>query len=895
MAKLSLKAVEARIEPLGYRDSYDRQFIFELLDAYSKPKSSLTRLRTGSLNVAAEPDVEVAQKNVVYFREVPQGQALEAVEQLRTAAHVVRYTPRFVIATDFEELVALDMKTRENLVIPIRDIASHFTFFLPWAGMEKAQYVAEAHADVRAAERMGKLFDELLTTNTDLIDSPTGRHSLNVFFTRLLFCFFAEDTGVFTENQFTNAVGSHTLPDGSDTRDFLTDLFHALDTPVPQDKPTHLRDFPYVNGRLFSTDASMEVPHFTAKARTLLIDLGTLMWQEINPDIFGSMFQAIVSPGTRSDLGQHYTSVPNILKTIEPLFLDDLKERFDAAYDSIPQLNRLYDRIAEIKIFDPACGSGNFLVIAYKELRRLEHAILDRLADLNKTQHALFTNSRINIENFYGIEIDDFAVEVAILSMWIAKHQMNAEFAEKFGINIPLIPLKETGNIVAGNAARLDWNKVCPNNGTDEIYLISNPPYGGSKKQTKEQKEDYEFVFGARPYSKNLDYISLWFIKGADYLRDSRAELSLVSTNSVVQGEHVALLFPMIFDMDIEIGYAYTSFKWENNAKYNAGVTVVVVSLRMASDKPKYIFTDDLRIRASHINGYLADSRNVFIRSRRRAPLGGLPPMSFGSMPNPTRPFVFSPAQREEFIEAVPEGERFIRLFLGADEFIEGKERYALWITDDEVDRALEISELSQRINQVREIRSASDRLATQKLASFPHRFGEVRYKPTNSIIVPSVSSERRDYIPIGFLGPDTVISNLAFAVYDAEPWLFALLTSRMHMVWVRAVGGQLETRLRYSNTIVYNNFPVPPLSTQTKEELTELALRVLDVREYHCEYTLAELYAPEKMPENLRQAHAEVDAAVDKLYSTRAFETDEARLSTLFAIYEDAIAAEKN
>lgn len=473
MAKLSLKAVEARIEPLGYRDSYDREFIFELLDAYGKPKSSLTRLRTGSLNVAAEPDVEVAQKNVVYFREVPQGQALEAVEQLRTAAHVVRYTPRFVIATDFEELVALDMKTRENLVIPIRDIASHFTFFLPWAGMEKAQYVAEAHADVRAAERMGKLFDELLTANTDLIDSPTGRHSLNVFFTRLLFCFFAEDTGVFTENQFTNAVGSHTLSDGSDTRDFLTDLFHALDTPVPQDKPTHLRDFPYVNGRLFSADAAMEVPDFTAKARTLLIDLGTLMWQEINPDIFGSMFQAIVSPGTRSDLGQHYTSVPNILKTIEPLFLDELKERFDAAYDSIPQLNRLYDRIAGITIFDPACGSGNFLVIAYEELRRLEHAILDRLASLNKTQHALFTNSRINIENFYGIEIDDFAVEVAILSMWIAKHQMNAEFAEKFGISIPLIPLKETGNIVAGNAARLDWNKVCPNNGTDEIYLIS--------------------------------------------------------------------------------------------------------------------------------------------------------------------------------------------------------------------------------------------------------------------------------------------------------------------------------------------------------------------------------------------------------------------------------------
>lgn len=893
MAKLSLKAVETRIEPLGYRDSYDREFIFELLDAYGKPKSSLTRLRTGSLNVAAEPDVEVAQKNVVYFREAPPGQALEAVEELRAAAHVVRYTPRFVIATDFEELVALDMKTRENLVIPIRDIASHFTFFLPWAGMEKAQYVAEAHADVRAAERMGKLFDELLTANTDLIDSPAGRHSLNVFFTRLLFCFFAEDTGVFTENQFTNAVGSHTLPDGSDTREFLTDLFHALDTPAPQDKPTHLRDFPYVNGRLFSANTSMEVPDFTAKARTLLIDLGTLMWQEINPDIFGSMFQAIVSPGTRSDLGQHYTSVPNILKTIEPLFLDELKERFDAAYDSIPQLNRLYDRIAGITIFDPACGSGNFLVIAYKELRRLEHAILDRLASLNKTQDALFTNSRINIENFYGIEIDDFAVEVAILSMWIAKHQMNAEFAEKFGISIPLIPLKETGNIVAGNAARLDWNKVCPNNGTDEIYLISNPPYVGSSMQTAEQKADFEAVFGTTKFPKKLDYVALWLIKGADYISGNNSQLAFVTTNSITQGEQVALLFPEILASGLEIGYAYRSFKWENNAKYNAGVTVVVISLRNTSNYPKLIFQADLQIRANNINPYLTDAPTAFVSSRR-VPLGiDLPPMTYGSKPTDNGFLLVEPHELDRLADRSKS--RWLRELSGSREYINGIDRYCLWIEDSELEQAQDDPEIRRRLEGVRTARESSKKLATQQLASSPHRFGEVRYKPTNSIIVPRVSSEHRDYIPMGYLGPDTVISDSAFAVYDAEPWLFALLTSRMHMVWVRAVGGQLETRLRYSNTIVYNNFPVPPLNAQTKEELTELALRVLDVREYHCEYTLAELYDPEKMPENLRQAHVEVDAAVDKLYSTRVFETDEARLSTLFAMYEDAIAAEKN
>ena len=891
MARLSLKAVEARIEPLGFRESYGREFIFDLLDAYGKPKSSLTRLRTGSLNVAAEPDVEVAQKNVVYFREVPQGQALEAVEKLRTAAHVVRYTPRFVIATDFEELVALDMKTRENLVIPIRDIAQQFTFFLPWAGMEKAQYVAEAHADVRAAERMGKLFDELLTANTDLIDSPAGRHSLNVFFTRLLFCFFAEDTGVFTENQFTNAVGSHTLRDGSDTRDFLVDLFHALDTPAPQDKPTHLRDFPYVNGRLFSADSTMEVPNFTAKARTLLIDLGTLMWQEINPDIFGSMFQAIVSPGTRSDLGQHYTSVPNILKTIEPLFLDDLKERFDAAYDSIPQLNRLYDRIAAIKIFDPACGSGNFLVIAYKELRRLEHAILDRLASLSKTV-ALFTDSRINIEHFYGIEIDDFAAEVAILSMWIAKHQMNAEFAEKFGISIPLIPLKETGNIVAGNAARLDWNKVCPNNGKDEIYLISNPPYVGSSMQTAEQKADFESVFRRTKFSKKLDYVALWLIKGADYISGNNSQLAFVTTNSITQGEQVALLFPEILASGLEIGYAYQSFKWENNAKYNAGVTVVVISLRNASNTPKYIFQNDLQMRAENVNPYLTDAPTVFISSRRTPLCNSLPSMTYGNKPADGGFLLVEPHKVDRLDDRSKS--RFLRKLLGSLEYINGIDRYCLWIEDSELEQAQDDPEIRRRLEGVRAARESSKKLATQQLASSPHRFSEVRYKPTNSIIVPRVSSERRDYIPIGYLGPDTVISDAAFAVYDAEPWLFALLTSRMHMAWVKTVCGQLETRLRYSNTLAYNNFPVPPLSIQTKEELTELALRVLDVREYHCEYTLAELYDPEKMPEKLRQAHAEVDTAVDKLYSTRGFETDEERLSTLFAMYEDAIAAEK-
>lgn len=896
MARFTLKDIETRVAPLGDQATYDREFLFNLLSAYGKPKSSITRLRNGSLNVAADPTCEVALKNVVYFREIPKAtetSLLEAGEQLRTAAHVLRYTPRFILVTDYATLISWDTKTGENVVFPLREIAQNFTFFLPWAGMEKTQYVAERHADVKAAEQMGELFDELLKANPIVTKDETQRHGLNVFFTRLLFCFFAEDTGIFTDNQFTNAVGSHTQEDGSDIHVFLTDLFKALDTERPEDKPTYLADFPYVNGRLFSTDHALFVPTFTKAARAMLLGLGKLIWQEINPDIFGSMFQAIVTPGKRSDLGQHYTSVPNILKTIEPLFLDDLRKEFDTAWDSAKKLEDLLDRISEIRIFDPACGSGNFLVIAYKELRRLEHAILERLADLDPSHNTLFTDSVISIEHFYGIEIDDFAVEVAILSLWIAKHQMNREFKDKFGTTIPLIPLKETGAIHAGNATRIDWNIICKNDGSIEIYLIGNPPYGGAKKLKAAQKKDYEYAFGDRPYSKNLDYIALWFIKGAAYIRQTQAQLAFVSTNSVTQGEHVGLMFPMILAMGLEIGYAYTSFKWENNAKRNAGVTVVVVSLRNITNRQKYLYSDNIRTQVTNINGYLIDADDVYI-SRRKQPLTQyLPAMNFGSMPRDGGNLILSETDLIDLKSADPQAERFVKSYCGAKDYIDGIQRYCLWIADTQAQEAQASPWISRRLRAVSEYRHTSDASSTAKYADRPHLFVQRAYKPTDSIIVPRHSSERRKYLPIGYLGPDTVISDAANAVYEAEPWLFALLTSRMHMAWLGTVGGKLETRYRYSNTLVYNNFPVPLLTDQVKEALTQHAFRVLDVREYHCEFTLAELYDTEKMPENLRQAHADLDVVVDRIYRKRPFNSDEERLSLLFTLYQQMTAQE--
>lgn len=893
MARLNLKGVEERVAPLAGRESYDREFVFDLLLAYGKPQSSATRLRNGDLNVAADPASEVAQKKVIYFKETT-GDTLEVLEELKSSPDVVRFSTRFVIVTDYIELVATDTQTGETIGFPIREIDQHFTFFLPWAGMEKALYVAEAHADVKAAERMGKLFDELLHANPGLLEQPHGRHALNLFFTRLLFCFFAEDTGILAQNQFTNAVGSHTLADGSDTAEFLTDLFTALDTASAADKPTHLAAFPYVNGRLFTMSPDHVVPTFTKKARQELIDAGKLIWREINPDIFGSMFQAIVTPGKRSDLGQHYTSVPNILKTIEPLFLNALKDAFDENFDSVKKLEALLKRISAIRIFDPACGSGNFLVIAYKELRKLEHAILERLADLDDKHRVLFAESKINIENFFGIEIDDFAVEVAILSLWIAKHQMNAEFKDKFGVSIPLIPLKETGQVKHGNATRVDWNEVCPNDGS-EIYLISNPPYVGSSMQTKDQKGEFRPVFGARPFSANLDYISLWFVKGSDYIRGSQAQLAFVTTNSVSQGDHVGLMFPTVLSGGVEIGFAYTSFKWENNAKRNAGVTVAVIGLRNASIAQKFIYTDGLQIAATNINGYLADGPNVYI-ARRSAPLGaGLPRMARGSQPSDGGHLVLEPAERTDLLSTTPEAAPFVKQYMGSSEFINDGERYCLWVEPLKAIEAMAIPGLRPRLDRVAGFRSSPDRndKATKDLAAKPWQFKQPAYKPTDSIIVPRVSSVRRPYMPMGYLGPETVISDAAFAVYEAEPWAFAVLTSSMHMVWTRAIGGRMKTDYRYSNTIVYNNFPVPPLSDVVREKLAVAALRVLDVREYHCEQTLAEIYDPDKMPNDLREAHAEVDALVDSIYSKKPYETDEQRLSDLFAMYERMTAAE--
>jgi len=600
------------------------------------------------------------------------------------------------------------------------------------------------------------------------------------------------------------------------------------------------------------------------------------------------MMQAVVHPGQRESLGMHYTSVENIMKVIRPLFLDELHSAFEAA-DTKAKLNRLHDRIASIKCFDPACGSGNFLVIAYKELRKLEHRILERLQEVDpRAPLTLFQDSKIKLENFYGIEIDDFAHEIAILSLWLAKHQMNVEFKERFGADIRLIPLRDAGNVTCSNATRADWNAACPKSAGDELYILSNPPYLGSSMQSDEQKQDFVAFFGTPRYPRNLDYVSLWFMKAARYISDGVGAVGFVSTNSVTQGDHVGLMWPTVFATGVEISFAHEAFKWTNQARGTAGVICVVIGLSTDPPLTRPLFSNGVKRLVRNISPYLRPAKANTIVLSTRTSLDQRPPMVFGSKPTDGGHLNFTESERQDMLGADPGLERYMRRYVGADDFINGRTRYCFWITDAEAQSALQHPEIARRLELVREARLRGSTTA-QAMADRPYRFLQRAHKDTHSIIVPRVSSERREYIPIGFLDRDTVINDQGNAVYGAEPWLFALLTSRLHNVWVRAVGGRMKADFRYSATLCYNTFPVPLLSEKQRKLLSERAFAVLEAREHHSNKTLAQLYDPEKMPADLREAHQFLDAAVDQLYRKRPFQSDDERLELLFDMYETA------
>ena len=874
-------------------------FIYDLLRAYKLPKATVTRLQSGERNESTVPG-EVSLKRQLLFREIDADTDPEVA--LATARAGLSHRQRFVVITDYTDLLAYDTKTEETLDIPLAELHHHYDFFLPWAGIEKQRHIDENPADVKAAERMAHLFDLIKRENPD--DSPQFAHDLNVFLSRLLFCYFAEDTGIFPgTNMFSNGIGSQTQSDGSDLQNYFLLLFETLDT--PEDRRDHLRahfnKYRYVNGGLFQHLIS--VPTFSARSRRAIIEAGKLDWKDINPDIFGSMIQAVVDKDKRGGLGMHYTSVPNIMKVIEPLFLNDLRETFEKARGSRyrkHELTELRKRLGKLKIFDPACGSGNFLIIAYKQLRLLEMDIVKELQSGGAAGEELFEKgagavTTITLDQFYGIEIDDFAHEIAILALWLAEHQMNVQYEAQFGVSKPTLPLTEAGHIVQGNACRLDWEEVCPKEKGDETYILGNPPYQGARKQNSQQKSDLLYAFKNRKNVKNLDYISIWFYKASSYIDKGQHRFAFVSTDSICQGQQVSLLWPALFDLKVEIYFAYTSFKWRNNAREKAGVSVVIIGLLHNSQQvaTKLIFESTKIKEATNINAYLIDAEDIIVDSRRK-PLAAFPKMSFGNMPNDGGGLILTESQYKIAFDNNPGINKYIKRLYGSDEFINGTVRYCYWIEDDDAKDAVRIISIKQAVEVTKNHRLNSKDKGTKKLAERSHQFRDTKTSKISSLIIPSVSSERRKYIPMGFIGSNSIVSNLALVVYDAPFYILAVLQSHIHDNWTRTIGGKLETRIRYSKDICYNTFPFPSISVQQKSHLTLTAQNILLARERHPSKTLAELYDPDKMPNNLREAHRINDEAVEACYRDEPFESDEERLEYLFKLYERMIEEER-
>ncbi|WP_193087960.1 DNA methyltransferase [Advenella sp. FME57] len=879
------------------------EFIFSFLDAYGFPKSTITRLRNGgdSRNVAQGDDIGLKKK--LYFRVVPAGQDVSAeADSLKESDLISRNDIRFIIVTDFETLVAFDMKAEERLETTLDELDKKYSFFLPLAGYEKAVMHSDHPADLKASEKMGQLFDLIRERNE--LTKPKDIHALNVFLTRLLFCFYAEDTGIFDDRQMTSTLQACTKEDGSDVDQFFTDLFAVLnlsdDTPERKRMPSHFQAFKYVNGGLFRDDEP--IPEFGRKARRILLDCGLLNWSEINPDIFGSMFQAVIDEGQRGNLGQHYTSVSNIMKVIQPLFLDPLHTELEKSRNNEKKLKALLLRLQSLRIFDPACGSGNFLIIAYKELRKLEMQVINAL-NATGAQSVMYY-SGIKLTQFYGIEIDDFAHEVASLSLWLAEHQMNMAFNAQFGYAEAALPLRDGGNVVCGNSLRLDWEEVCPptdeHGNLYEIYICGNPPFLGTTERSAEQSADMKHVFSSFESIGYLDIVAAWFWKGANYIKDRRARCAFVSTSSICQGDQTSLLWPFIFNLGISIGFCYKTFPWSNNAKGKAAVHVVIIGLKNASDtetRPQIfeVAKDQAIISEVEMIGpYLVPGSRLTITPRTRpiCPVNG---MIRGSQPTDGGNLYLTNHERDLFIEKYPQHSHWVRRVVGASEYINGRERWCLWLADIPLAEAIRVPEVAERCEKVRALRVKAGHAAALKGAESPHTFLQVAQpKEGHYILVPAFTSERRSYVPIGFMDVDVITNNKNYIVPNGTLYEFGILTSEMHMDWMRTVCGRLESRYGYSTTIVYNTFPWPDASETKRKHIESLAEEVLLIREDYPDQSLGDLYDPNKMPIPLLEAHKALDRAVEALYRDRPFRDVSERLEHLFARYEKLIAEEK-
>ncbi|MGC8202501.1 class I SAM-dependent DNA methyltransferase [Aliiroseovarius sp. PTFE2010] len=908
--------IEEAISKLAEQPFDAEEFPFAFLEAFGNKATTIKRLRSGTSN---KSDVGgVLQTNNIHLKVAEDGTVADALAALKSSPATTKARAKFILATDGKNFQAEDLNSGEVIVCDYPDFPDHFGFFLPLAGISTVKQIRESAFDIKATGRLNRLYVELLKDNPDW-GTADRRHDMNHFMARLIFCFFAEDTDIFTEaDQFTATIERMSEKDSSNTHEIISELFRSMNTKFADREKEGIarwaNSFPYVNGGLFSE--SVDVPRFSKIARSYLLHIGNLDWKKINPDIFGSMIQAVADDEERGALGMHYTSVPNILKVLNPLFLDDLREKLEEAGDNARKLLNLRNRMAKIRVFDPACGSGNFLVIAYKEMRAIE-------AEINERRNELDQRSEIPLTNFRGIELRDFPAEIARLALIIAEYQCDVLYRGQREALRDFLPLDAMNWITCGNALRIDWLSICPPTGTGvkmqgddlfstpldqaeidfeneggETYLCGNPPYAGSSKQTAEQKSDVSHVFESSTRTwRSLDVVACWFKLATDFLRHTPGSFAFVSTNSICQGEQVPILWPMIYQSGMDIDFAHTSFKWANLASHNAGVTVIIVGVAQKNTSQKKLFYEsntgqtEVRI-VDNINAYLIAGKRVIVSAvSKAADERGF--MIRGNMPTDGGNLLLSETEKESLEENHPDASCFIKKFIGAQELISGLSRYCIWIEDQEVEFANSIPAIASRIDKVREMRLKSSASTTRDYAIYPHKFRQIQgICEQDSIVVPRVTSESREYLTAGYFDSNTIVGDRNFTICDSPLWNFSLISSRLHWVWMGAISARLEMRLSYANTLGWNTFPVPTLTLKNKEDLTRSAEDILLAREAHFPATIADLYDPEKMPSDLRAAHERNDEVLERIYIGRRFKNDTERLEKLFELYTKMTAA---
>ncbi|MEY3329928.1 MAG: hypothetical protein RLZZ115_2811, partial [Cyanobacteriota bacterium] len=773
--------------------------------------------------------------------------------------------PKYILVSDFQKFRLYDLDTNETTEFELKDFVNHVHLFGFMAGYEKRVYKDEDPVNIAAAELMGELHDRLKEIGY------TG-HDLEVYLVRLLFCMFADDTGIFNKGIFWEYIDLHTKEDGSDLAMHIASIFHILNTSKEKrlkNLDENLAQFPYVNGKLF--EETVQPAAFDKQMREILLKACAFDWGKISPAIFGSMFQAVMNQTERRNLGAHYTSEKNIQKLIKPLFLDDLYIEFEKAKGSKGKLETLHKKIANLYFLDPACGCGNFLIITYRELRDLEILIL---LELNKTGQLVTDISsiiQVDVDQFAGIEYDEFAVRVAEVAMWLIDHQMNVKVSNEFGQYFVRLPLKKSAKIVHGNSLKIDWESVVAKKKLN--FILGNPPFVGHHYQNAEQKKDMGLIFHAIKGHGVLDYVACWYYKAASFIKDSLIKVGYVSTNSITQGEQVGLLWTeLLNNFGIKIHFAHRTFQWNNEAKGNAAVHCVIVGFANFDSSSKILYeypsvrSEPLKLSAKQINPYLVDGADVVIKNRS-TPICNVPKMIWGNKPSDGGNFLFdNEEEKNEFLAKEPKSIKFVRPFLSGGDFINDRKRWCLWLKDITPNELREMKEVVKRVEKVKQMRLASVASVTQKKANTPTLFAQISQPDTNYLAIPEVSSEKRKYIPIGFLESNIIASNKIQLVPSATLYLFGILTSEMHMTWMKYVCGRLESRYSYSSTIVYNNYPFPE-----------------NVSDKH----LADLYDPLTMPPDLVKAHQALDKAVDLCYRPQPFVSELNRIEYLFSLYE--------